>query len=467
MDLLREGASAREGEHAIAERVAQWVWDFVAPGYGPGGGLKMVDEELAKPADALRAVPGDPGLAPYHELATGTREHGHHASLALLLASGVVRRALQDPKHIPAILAGVHLARRQASAWVTAHATSATPEEAVADTDPLLPSSLLAGLPDLVFDGSAHLDRIAVHAADVEASSWSLGIPITIEGTEGDVRVLVVEDVALQKPRTDASWRLSAAGDASDWADASIEALRAKVRSLGVTLLVSRKSIPEDLRSRLHLDGVATCTDAGKGLVARIGYATGARSVASLWTADPEDLGRGLLTRRIRRGDHLLSGKGPTATLEVPGMGPTSVLAEGRAEAWLRTVGAVWGDPRVLAGGGRWQRDLAQSLRQAAPHAPGKEALGMEVVAHALDDITAALLRNMGLDPSRAEPIDGIRDPVATVKPALRAGLDVAEKILRIDARFRKRDSTPLDLRGNLGPSGSPKGMPGDIPPLM
>ncbi len=467
MDMLREGASAQEGEHIVAQRVAQWVWDFTSSGFGPGGGWKMVDGELSQAAEALRAVPGDPGLTPYQELAAASRRHGHHAALAVMIASGVVRRALEDERHVIPIIEGVRLARRQASAWLTAHAKSGSRAGALAFVDPLLPSGLLDGLPDLVLAGSANLDRIAVHGADLETAAWSPGIPITLQGDEGDVRILVVEDITLTRPRTAAAIRLGAAGDAGTWEDAAIEALRARVRSLGVTLLVCKKGMPEDLRARLAFDRVATSTDAGQALVARIELATGARETASLWTAEPEDLGVGTLRRRIRRGDFLLSGAGPTATLEVPGIGPTGPLAEQRAEAWLRTVGAIWDDPRTLPGGGAWQRSVADALRQAAPHAPGKASLGMNVVAKVLDDTVVALLRNLGLDPSRQRHVEGVDDAYVCVDAAIRTGLDVAVQMLRIDARFRKRSSNPMDLRGNLGKSGSPKGMPGDIPPLM
>ncbi len=467
MDLLREGASAREGEHTIAEQIAQWVWDFTASGFGPGGGWKMVEDELSKAADALRAIPGDPGLSPYQELAAGTRRHGFHADMALMIASGLVRRALDRPSHVAPIIEGILLARRQSSAWLAAHARPGTPGEAIADTDALLPATLLDGLPDLVSGGTAALDRIAVHGADIEAAAWSPGIPIDVEGLPGAVRVLVVEDIVLARPRTAAAMRVSRASDAADWEGAAIEALRARVRSLGVGLLVSRKDIPEDLRARLTFDGVRLSRHAGAGLVARIRLATGAAVSASVWTAEPADVGAGTLHRRIRRGDFLLSGPGPTATLEIPGIGPVAALAEARGEAWLRTVGAVWDDPRVVPGGGAWQRDQAEALRKAAPHAPGKTSLGMVVVATVLDDIANALLRNLGLDPTRQRSVDGVNDAFVCVQAAMRMGIDTAVQILRIDGRFRKRNSTPLDLRGNLGPSGSPKGMPGDIPPDM
>ncbi len=467
MDLLREGASAREGEHAIAERVAQWVWDFTAPGYGPAGGWKLVEGELSKAADALRAVPGDPALAPYQELAADTRRHGHQAALAMLLASGTVRRALDSPKHVPAMLEGIDLARRQTSAWLAAHARAASPAEALADVDPLLPSALLEGLPHLVTGDSADLDRIAIHGADIEQAAWSPGIPIDTEGPAGPVGVLMVGDVTLPRPRTASSLKLSSAGAAADWEDAGIQALRARMQALGVGLLVCGKDVPEDLAARLAFDQVAVCRNAGKALMARIALATGARRSATLWTADADDVGAGTLTRRIRRGDHLLAGSGPTATLEVPGIGPAASLAEARAEAWLRTVGAVWEDPRVVSGGGAWQREAAASLRAMAPHAPGKASLGIEVVATVLDDVAVALLRNLGRDPSRERSVPGVADSYVCALASVRSGLDVAQKILRIDGRFRKRSSNPMDLRGNLGPSGSPKGMPGDIPPLM
>jgi hypothetical protein len=58
-------------------------------------------------------------------------------------------------------------------------------------------------------------------------------------------------------------------------------------------------------------------------------------------------------------------------------------------------------------------------------------------------------------------------DPAPCVRLAVAAAFETAVAVLRLDGMHAKRPSSPGGLRGGLGPAGSRKGMPGDVPPLM
>jgi hypothetical protein len=60
-----------------------------------------------------------------------------------------------------------------------------------------------------------------------------------------------------------------------------------------------------------------------------------------------------------------------------------------------------------------------------------------------------------------------VMDPAACVRLAVDGAFETAIALLRLDAAYSKRPSSAVGLRGGTGPAGSPKGMPGDIPPLM
>src|SRR5688572_26339767 len=95
-----------QGRHADAaalrgaqEATAAWVEGFVAPGYGPHGGAKLVDGPeplwVRSPALALREVQATPDLTPYQDLAARSLAAcGDGASTAVLLAARLIRLAL-------------------------------------------------------------------------------------------------------------------------------------------------------------------------------------------------------------------------------------------------------------------------------------------------------------------------------------------------------------------------------------
>ena len=137
------------------------------------------------------------------------------------------------------------------------------------------------------------------------------------------------------------------------------------------------------------------------------------------------------------------------------------------AERFLRVAGTALDDARGVPGGGRWQRRLATTLRSAAPMAPDRSPLGVEVAARAFDRLADRVVRNMGRDPIDEPTLDDVPDLARCVEAAVAGAFDVARTVLRIDARHEKAAQDRTAIRGGDAPMGSPKGMPGDIPPLM
>jgi chaperonin GroEL (HSP60 family) len=235
-------------------------------------------------------------------------------------------------------------------------------------------------------------------------------------------------------------------------------------------LLVCSKSIDDDLRGLLLDTGVVVWTDAAKGAMRRLAVATGATDVARLEDAVAADVGQARFVRRPRRG-WLVQGEGPTATFVVPAHAkPSADAAIESGERLLRAAGAVLADASVVPGGGRWQRGVATSLRKAADLAPGKAPLAIRAAADVFDGLTDDLLRNGGRDALAGGTLPdamGIVDPARCVRLAVDGAFETALAILRLDAAYAKRPSSAVGLRGSAGRSGSRKGMPGDIPPLM
>ena len=209
--------------------------------------------------------------------------------------------------------------------------------------------------------------------------------------------------------------------------------------------------------------------DVPKDVRRRIEVATGAQPVARIEEASSADLGRADLEAMPPRiGGHRLHGPGPGATFCVGRRGEVlNGLWRDRAERFLRAAGLALADPRALPGGGRWQRHARDALLRMVDLAPGKAGYGIRVVAQALEDVVDALLTNAGRDPLDGGVLDEVSDSAPAVEHAVAAALEVATSLLRVDGRLSKKASTGVDLRGGTGKAGSPKGMPGDIPPLM
>lgn len=487
--LLRSGAAAsgrpdlREGQLAAA----RWVEGFCAPGYGPHGAAKLVAAPggdatwVRSPALALREAGTGPLLAPYVDLAKRLhRAVGDQATAGLLLTARLVRAGLEAtaPK-TPAWLDGYALAARQAKGWLAANARPSTPAEALASVaEPSWAAVAVEGLKRLSAPGEPlDLGLVEVRAEpDAEGAAWLDGVvvePQDLAGAAGPCSILLLQGAWSVKPRADgATASFAGIGSAED----ALRRRAAKhLAGLGVGVLACAKGLDDGLRGLLVDRGMAVWTDAPLSAMRRLAKATGASPITRLEDAARSDLGRGRLLRRPRaRSGWLLQGPGPSATLVVPGGSkPAQEAAVEAGERLLRAAGAVLPAPAAalaLPGGGRWQRGLAASLRSAADAAPRQAPFAVRAAAEAIDALADDLLRNGGRDvlagglPPQAE---AVLDPAPCVRLAVAAAFETASAILRLDGLYAKRSSSPAALRGGLGPAGSPKGMPGDVPPLM
>lgn len=470
-------AGPAAGLRAEQEAAARWVEAFAAPGYGPHGGAKLVDGAepiwVRSPAVALAEVQGTPGLAPYQDLAARlTRHAGDGATAGLLLAARLVRLALTSAVGPSAFVQGYPLARRQSLAALAALAQPGTPEQALAASAHEAPhwaAHVLSGLPR---HGELDLDAIEVVAEAVPDSlqhgsqpHWLTGIPLNPQRPprrDGAACVLLLTAPWRVAPRTNAAWASPHGAQAAE--DALRRRVAVHLRGLGVTLVAASSSLDDGLADLLQDQGVAVATDVAQSRLRRLATATGARLVARPEDATADDLGTARLgRRRAPQRDWLVQGDGAARTLVVPAH--NAIARAGAVESGerlLRAAGTVLADSRVLAGGGAWQAAVAANLRRAADAAPHRTPFAFHAAADALAALATDLRTNAAGQPSQA-----VLDAYACVRLAVGSAFELAQALLRIDARHARRPSTPAGLRGGLGKAGSPKGMPGDLPPLM
>ncbi len=418
-----------------AALAAQWILDFAAPAYGPQGSLKLVQASdgshalLGGGASSLReARPVHPAIAPYLRVVESVQRYaGDQATGAVLLAAQLVAKGVAGlERGVPAaaVLEGYHLALRQARSVLLAHARPGTAEEALGsvsvDARHWGPA-VAAGLVDQVRGNSAvlDLDRVEIRVETVAAEwddphnrrpvTWAQGVVVEPQlgprrGRYPDARVLVLDEGRLFHARCEGmTRRFSSATDGAASAAAEEAQIRRVVRRLdaaGVRLVACRRSFEDVVADALEAAGLLVWKDAPAQATRRICEATGATAAPDLRTWTAEDLGQADLVARAPRDGWMLAGPGAASTLLVPADGPTmAALAHEEAERILRAAGCYLEDPRVLPGGGRWQREVQAALRKAAPHAPGKAPLTMQDCSEIFGWLADQLVANAGLDP--------------------------------------------------------------------
>ena len=483
----------------MAERsrmAAAAVWDFLAPGYGPHGGHRLLDLQdgvqlLKSPASGLNEQALDAVFAPFQQVARSVRSAvGDQATAATLLAAGLVRRAFDAedaglPR--PVLLDGLRMAARQALASLRAMVrTEQDAGTALAHVTALGQDAVkttLAGLRSLAEDRGqlVPLDDVDILVEPVDRPEWAEGTlarPQHCPDLSGrsDVGVLVVDGGWRMTPRASGVQRIIRAPTMLTSSLAEEAAMRNvvldRLQDLGVGLVVCGGSVDDGLCQAARRRGIWVWTDAPKDTRRRLAASTGATSVPDLDHVEGAAVGRADIRRRPhRRGGWWVNGPAASATLVLPShlsVMQASVADDG--ERLLRAAGVMLAAPTSVPGGGRWQRQVAAALRTASVHAPGKNGLVVELAAEVLDAMADLLVQHGGHDPldERLLPdADDVLDAAPCVLAAVQAGFDAAITLLRVDGRYDKRPSTPEGLRGGHGPIGSPKGMPGDVPPLM
>ncbi|MFO1535515.1 MAG: TCP-1/cpn60 chaperonin family protein [Thermoplasmatota archaeon] len=471
---------------------ARWLEASLASGLGPMGGATLVQAgdgsaRVVKGATALReANLLHPGVQPYLRLADSlAKQAGDHATTAVLLAARLVRLALESEQEglpVPVSLDGYALALRQVLARLrTLHRDDAGGcLETAAPGHVGWARPILEGLRALPRDGVLDLEAIDVRAGPVAAPEWLDGLVAAPRPgpTQPPKRsgVLLVTEEWKARPAQDVTLRVQAPAALAGLArfeDGLRQAALEQVQSLRVGLLACARGVDADLAERLGSQGILVWTDAPLSALRRLERATGARVVPRIGQAGPDDVGHASFERRPARqgGGWTVRGSGPGATLLVPGATETTRAAAVEAgERLLRAAGLWLREPGAVPGGGRWQREAARTLRSAAYAAPGKSPLAIRNAARAFDALADDLVRNAGGDvlaggiPAGGE---GATDPAAGVRLAVASAFETARQVLRVDACHTKRPSTQAALRGGGQRVGSPKGLPGDIPPLM
>jgi chaperonin GroEL (HSP60 family) len=153
-------------------------------------------------------------------------------------------------------------------------------------------------------------------------------------------------------------------------------------------------------------------------------------------------------------------------------------------------------EPKIVAGGGAPEIEVARRLREYAEGVTGRERLAIVKFADAVEVIPITLAENAGMDPIDAlsemqsmhtkgvvwagvNSFDGeisdmaeldVYEPMAVKAQAIKSATELSTMLLKIDdviaaSKMSAPAGPPGGGMGGMG--GMPDGMPGGMPPMM
>jgi len=263
-----------------------------------------------------------------------------------------------------------------------------------------------------------------------------------------------------------------------------------KIAASGANVAICQKGIDDMVQYFLAKKNILAVRRAKKSSMEKLGKATGGRLITNLDDFSESDLGNaGLVEERRLEEDKwvFIEGcKNPKAVTVLVRGGTEKIVdeAERSIHDALSVVRDVVQKPKVAAGGGAPEMEVASLLREWAGSLSGREQLAAFSFAEALEVIPTTLAENAGLDPidilvelrSRHEKgekwtgVDvpggkvedmaklGVYEPIAVKEQIIKSASESASMILRIDdvIAAAKPPSTPPTPPGGSGGRGMP-----------
>jgi thermosome len=330
------------------------------------------------------------------------------------------------------------------------------------------------------------LDKEAVHS----------GMPKRVENAQ-----IVLIDAALEIEKTEFDAKINI--ESPDQIDSflkqeenMIKAMVDKLVAKDANVVLCQKGIDDLAQHFLARKRILAVRRVKKSDMEALAKATGAKVVTNLDDITKKDLGYAKLVEERKIGDDKMTFvegcKNPLAVTILIRGGTERIVdeAERSVHDALCVVGDIVEEPKILAGGGAPEMEVAKALREYAESLPGREQLAVMQFAEALEVIPTTLAENAGLDPIdiiselRAEHekgktwagVDveagkagdmekiGVFEPIVVKKQIIKSCSEAATLILKIDDVIAS-GKTKMPSMPPGGPSGMPPGGYGGMTP--
>ena len=271
-----------------------------------------------------------------------------------------------------------------------------------------------------------------------------------------------------------------------------LKAMVEKIVTAGANVVICQKGIDDMTQHFLARKGILAVQRGKESDMKKLGKATSGKIVTNLEGLTKSDLGYAELVEERKIGNDkmiFIEGcKNPRSVAILIRGGTERFLdeAERSVHDALCVVRDVVQEPKILAGGGSPEMEIARTLRGYAGSLPGREQLAVQSFAEAVESVPLTLGENAGLDPidiltelrARHEKgekwagVDvfagkikdmwklGVYEPLAVKKQIIKSATEAATMLLRIDDVIAagKMKAPPM-------PPGGPGGGYGGMPP--
>jgi len=268
-----------------------------------------------------------------------------------------------------------------------------------------------------------------------------------------------------------------------------------KVAAKGANVVIAQKGIDDLAQHFLARKGILTVRRVKKSDMEKLAKATGGKIITNLDDMTERDLGQAALVEERKIGDDKMTFiegcKDPRAVAILIRGGTERIVdeAERSIHDALCVARNVVREPKILAGGGAPELEMAKALKDYAETLPGREQLAVRSYAEALESIPITLSENAGLDPIdimselRAShekgrqnawmgievhegkvknmKAAGVFEPLAVKKQIIKSATEAATMILKIDDVIAagKMKAPPGPPKGpGMGPEGEGAG---------
>ena len=265
-----------------------------------------------------------------------------------------------------------------------------------------------------------------------------------------------------------------------------------KIAATGANVVICQKGIDDVAQHFLAKKGILAVRRVKRSDMEKLERATGGRIVTSIRDLTPDDLGYAEIVEERKVGNDkmvFIEGcKNPKA-VTILVRGSSDMVLDDTERSFHDSLHAVRNalrDPKIVAGGGAAEIELALRLRKWAESVGGKEQLAVQAFADALEEIVSVLAQTAGLDPIEAlmelrsihsqgkinagvdvlggkivEDITKLNviDPVAVKKQVIKAATEAAAAVLKVDDVIAATPSKKEEGRGREGGGLPPGGL--------
>jgi thermosome len=265
-----------------------------------------------------------------------------------------------------------------------------------------------------------------------------------------------------------------------------------KIAATGANVVICQKGIDDMAQHFLARKKILAVRRVKKSDMEKLTKATGGKIITNLDDISKKDLGHAKLVEERKIGDDKMTFiegcKNPRSVAILIRGGTERIVdeAERSIHDALCVARDVVEEPKILAGGGAPELEVANVLREYAQTLPGKEQLAVMSYAEALESIPETLAENAGLDPidilselrakhekgqtwAGVDVMEGkvndmnrakVFEPLAVKKQIIKSATEAATMILKIDdviaaGKMKAPPTPPKGAPGETGPEGA------------